>query len=136
MTIDERGKLVASRTGLVELDGVSRVFFSMRDGATIVDHAGEMRFGIRGVNGTDQQPEPEERSTTITLDNFRGVIHVWGSDFSIVAERRILWLKAVGHGTATLTERGAYRTTANPGTGPWTRGLWANDGVTIYFATA
>ena len=133
-TVAGRGKLVARGTGLVELDGGGSVFLSMRGDATIIDHAGDMRFGIRGGNGTDEQPEPEERSTTITLDDFRGVIHVWGSDFSIVAEGRIRWLKAVGHGTATLTGRGVYRTTSNPGTGPWTRGLWAGDGVTFDFA--
>ena len=54
----------------------------MNGDVTIVDHAGDARIWVRGVPAADD--------TALTLEDFRGVVRIIGSDFTVEAEGRIL----------------------------------------------
>jgi len=85
---------------------------------TIVDHAGDARIWVRGVPAAD--------TTALTLEGFRGVVRVVGSDFTLEAEGRIL-LGAAGRGAAVLEGTGWYRVRHEG----W--GRWSDDGTAVAY---
>ena len=113
VTVEGRGKLVARGVGEIVLAGGGWARVAMRGDAVITDHAGDAEIVITrdGVSANDS-------ATTVVLDDFRGVIWISGSDFTIEAEGRFRRIAAKGEGTAFLQGRGWYRATG--GSGVWT----------------
>lgn len=101
-----RGWLAAKGSGEVEID-MGGAFRARVDGdVTITDNAGDMRFEVAGV--PDRSAEAHEPGSEIELEDFRGAIHVLGSNLSISIEGQVA-LQAHGHGRAWLEGNGIYR---------------------------
>ncbi|MFH1329813.1 MAG: hypothetical protein ABIJ48_04050 [Actinomycetota bacterium] len=107
--LEGRGVLSAGGSGHIEITGAGRVRLAVNGDVSIVDHAGDAHIWVRGVPAAD--------ATTLTLDDFRGVVRITGSDFTIAADGRIL-LRAAGQGTARLEGTGWYRV-RHDGWGRW-----------------
>ena len=104
-----QGLLRSGGTGSVEISGAGRVRLAINGDVSIVDRAGDARIWVRGELVAD--------ATSLTLEDFRGVVRLAGSDFTIAAAGRIL-LTAAGQGTASLEGRGRYRV-RHGGWGRW-----------------
>ena len=109
VTLEGRGLLQAGGTGTVQISGAGRIRLVVNGDVTIVDHAGDARIWVRGVPAADD--------TALTLEDFRGVVRITGSDFTVEAEGRTL-LIAIGRGTAGLEGTGWYRV-RHDGWGRW-----------------
>jgi hypothetical protein len=109
VTLEGRGLLQAGGSGQVEISGAGRVRLAVNGDVAIVDRAGDARIWVHGVPAADD--------TALTLEGFRGVVRIIGSDFTVEAEGRIL-LTAVGRGTAVLEGTGWYRV-RHDGWGRW-----------------
>ena len=109
ITLEGRGLLQAGGTGKVEISGAGRARLVVNGDVTIVDHAGDARIWVRGVPAADD--------TALTLVDFRGVVRITGSDFTVEADGRIL-LVVAGQGTARLDGTGWYRV-RHSGWGRW-----------------
>lgn len=116
VTLEGRGALWAAGFGRVEVSGAGTVRLAVKGDVSIVDHAGDARIRVAGL--------PPADDTALTLEDFRGVVRITGSDFTVVAEGRIL-LRAAGRGTALLEGTGRYRVHHDG----W--GLWADPGVEV-----
>jgi hypothetical protein len=109
VSLEGRGVLWAGGAGHVEIAGAGRARLAVNGDVSIVDHAGDARIWVRGV--------PAAADTTLTLDDFRGVVRITGSDFTVEADGRI-FLVAAGQGTARLDGTGWYRV-HHDGWGRW-----------------
>jgi hypothetical protein len=69
---------------------------------------------------------PAADDTALTLEDFRGVVRITGSDFTIEAAGRIL-LGAAGRGTAVLEGTGWYRVRHDG----W--GRWSDTGTAVAY---
>jgi hypothetical protein len=118
VTLAGRGLLQAGGTGQVDISGGGRIRLVVDGDVTIVDHAGDARIWVGGVPAADD--------TTLTLEGFRGVVRIIGSDFTLEAEGRIL-LGAAGHGTAVLEGTGWYRVRHDG----W--GRWSDEGAEVAY---
>lgn len=118
VTLEGRGLLQAGGTGQAEILGAGRVRLVVNGDVTIVDHAGDARIWVRGVPAADD--------TALTLEDFRGVVRIIGSDFTVEAEGQIR-LTAIGHGTAVLEGAGWYRVRHDG----W--GRWSDDGTAVAY---
>jgi hypothetical protein len=103
-TVEGRGWLWARGEGTVDIDMGGRIRLHVDGDVTVTDNAGDMRIRLRGGSG----PE-EERATNVSLDDFRGTIHVHGSDFTVSVDGKVV-LNAHGHGRAVLVGEGVYKT--------------------------
>jgi len=116
--LEGRGVLSAGGAGHVEVSGAGRVRLTLAGDVTIVDHAGDARIWVRGV--------PAAAATALTLEDFRGVVRVVGSDFTVEADGRIV-LRAAGTGSALLAGHGWF----------WVRhcgpGGWSDAGVPVAY---
>lgn len=126
--VEGTGRLVAAGVGSVYVQGDGFVKLKIKGDVTITDYAGDARIVIRPFG--DDAYSPGSDDTTITLNGFRGVIKVRGSDFSIDAEGRVRRLVARGTGSAFLQGRGWYRTSGGQS------GYWTRQGITITFEPA
>jgi len=64
-------------------------------------------------------------STTITLDDFTGIVTVQGTDFSISASGKFRRVAARGTGSVLLQGRGWYRIRGGQ------HGIWTSDGIRL-----
>ena len=126
--VEGTGRLVAAGVGSAYVQGDGFVKLKIKGNVTITDYAGDARIVIRPVG--DDAYSPESDGTTITLNGFRGVIKVRGSDFSIDARGKVRRLVARGTGSAFLQGRGWYRTSGGQS------GHWTRQGVNITFESA
>jgi hypothetical protein len=111
-----RGALFAKGEGSVDIDMGGRLRMRLVGDVIITDHAGDLRVDIDG--GAGLEPQRAQGGTDIILDDFRGLVKVRGSDFTIHADGKVRRLVARGHGAAWLDGQGVYRTRQ----GDWT--LW------------
>lgn len=118
ITLEGRGLLQAGGTGRAEISGAGRVRLVVNGDVTVVDHAGDARIWVRGVPAADD--------AVLTLQDFRGVVRIAGSDFTIEAEGRIR-LSAAGHGAAVLEGTGWYRVRHDG----W--GRWSDEGTELAY---
>ena len=105
VTVEGRGWLYAKGTGDVDIDMGGKIRMRVAGDVTITDHAGDMRVTLRG--GSDATEE--ERSANVTLTDYRGVIKVRGTDFSVAVDGEVV-LNAHGRGQAYLVGEGVYKT--------------------------
>ncbi|MEX0827136.1 MAG: hypothetical protein WD184_10355 [Acidimicrobiia bacterium] len=117
VTIDGTGKLSAHGVGNVAIEGAGWVKIKMNGDITIVDNAGDASIRIRPFGHHWERSD----DTTVVLEDFKGVIVVRGSDFTIEAEGRFRRIFAKGTGVAFLQGRGWYRATGGY-FGTWTPG--------------
>lgn len=104
-TVEGQGRLYARGTGEVDIHMDGHIRLRVDGNVTIVDNAGDMRVRLRGASDTNDQ----ERSTNVTLTDFRGFIKVSGTDFSVTVDGQVL-LHAQGRGEAYLVGDGVYKT--------------------------
>ncbi len=121
--IDGLGKLVAHGRGHVELVGQGWAKFVMHGDATITI-GDNTRVVIRAL---DQDREVVTDATTITLEDFTGVIVVRGADFHVSARGKFRRIKAAGRGIAFFQGRGWYRATGGY------YGTWTQLGVRVAY---
>jgi hypothetical protein len=113
VTVEGRGRLYVKGTGDVDIDMGGHIRLRVDGNVTIVDNAGDMRVRLRGTSDANE----EERSTNVSLTDFRGFITVRGTDFSVTLDGKVL-LHAQGRGEAYLAGDGVY-TTRNGDTKAW-----------------
>ena len=109
VSLEGRGVPFAGGAGHIEIAGAGRARLAVNADVSIVDHAGDAQIWVRGV--------PAAADTTPTLDDFRGVVRITGTDFTVEADGRI-FLVAAGQGTARLDGTGWYRV-RHDGWGRW-----------------
>lgn len=109
VSLDGRGVLWAGGSGHIAIAGAGRARLAVNGNASIVDHAGDARIWVGGELIAD--------ATSLTLEGFRGVVRVTGSDYALEADGRIL-LRVAGQGTALLDGTGWYRV-LHDGWGRW-----------------
>jgi hypothetical protein len=124
VTIDGTGKLSAHGVGSVAIDGGGWVKIKMNGNITIVDNAGDATVRIRPRGDHWERAD----DTTVVLEDFKGVIVVRGSDFTIEADGKFRRIFANGRGTAFLQGRGWYRATGG------FFGTWTPGGVGVIYA--
>jgi len=117
VTIDGTGKLSAHGRGHVAIHGGGWVKLKMNGDITIVDNAGDATIKIRPRGQSAEFVD----DTTVVLEDFKGVIVVRGSDFTIEAHGQFRRIFANGEGVAFLQGRGWYRATGGY-FGTWTPG--------------
>ncbi len=105
VTVEGRGWLYARGTGDVDIDMGGKLRMRVDGNVTIVDNAGDMRVRLRGGSDSNE----EERTTNVTLTDYRGLISVRGSDFSVSVDGEVV-LNAHGRGQAYLEGEGGYKT--------------------------
>jgi hypothetical protein len=124
VTIDGTGKLTAHGVGNVTIEGGGWVKIKMNGDITIVDNAGDATIRIRPFGHLWEHAD----DTTVVLEDFKGVIVVRGSDFTIEAEGRFRRIFAKGTGVAFLQGRGWYRATGGY------FGTWTPGGVRVIYS--
>ena len=105
VTIAGRGWLHAAGTGQADLDMGGHLRLHVDGDVTITDNAGDMRVRLRGVSDVAE----EERSTNVSLTDFRGFVNVRGTNYSVHIDGKLV-LNAHGRGQANLVGDGWYRT--------------------------
>ena len=121
-TLEGRGVLVARGVGTVDLDGKAKLKLRITGDVTIVDHAGDAVIHVRSWNREAKALDAKRMvgaAATYEFTDFRGVIWVRGSDFSLDAEGKVKKLRARGAGTVTLTGHGWWKTRHD-------RGFWGH----------
>ena len=106
-TVEGRGWLAAKGAGSVEIDMGGRLRMRVDGDVILTDHAGDMRFQIRG--GNERDAEANESGLDVILNDVNGRLRVTGSDFSILVDGEVK-LAAHGRGQAWLEGDGVYRT--------------------------
>lgn len=124
VTIDGTGKLTAHGVGNVAIEGAGWVKIKMNGDITIVDNAGDATIRIRPFGHSWQRAD----DATVVLEDFKGVIVVRGSDFTIDAEGKFRRIFAKGRGVAFLQGRGWYRATGGY------FGTWTPGGVRVIYS--
>jgi len=119
------GKLAAHGHGHVEVDGSGWVMIRMHGDAIIIAGAGTV-ITVRAAG--DDAADEVTGETTVTLDDFTGVIVVRGSDFHISATGWFPHVFAKGDGVAFLQGRGWYRATGGY------FGTWTRPGVSVDYS--
>lgn len=102
-----RGWLYAKGTGSVDIDMEGRIRMRIAGDLIITDHAGDLRVELHG--GADERQAEAQSGTDIILNDFAGVVHARGSDFSIHFDGDIK-LNAHGRGQAWLEGQGVFKT--------------------------
>ncbi len=115
------GALWARGTGTAVIDGAGHVTMAIDGDVTIVDHAGDAHVVITSRPG--DTAESLAADTEYELENFRGIVKVTGSDFTIEAHGRMKF-RAAGTGSVYLQGHGTYRTRH-------LHGRWTPTGVRI-----
>lgn len=105
VTVEGSGWLYAVGTGNVDITMGGRLRLHVDGDVTVIDNAGDMRVRLRGASASDE----EERSTNVSLTDFRGFVNVRGSDFTVMVDGRVV-LNAHGRGQAALFGAGTYKT--------------------------
>ena len=121
-TLEGRGVLVAKGVGTVDLDGKGKIKLRIVGDVTIVDHAGDAVIHVRSWNPEAKALDAKRMAaaaTTYEFTDFRGVIWVRGSDFSLDAAGNVKKLRARGAGTVTLIGHGWWKTRHD-------RGFWGH----------
>lgn len=124
VVIDGVGKLVAHGRGHVELAGHGWAKFVMHGDVTVTI-GDDTKVIIREL---DQDPVVVTDATTISLDDFTGVIVVRGTRFHVSAKGRFRRIKAAGAGIAFLQGRGWYRATGGY------YGTWTKPGLRVTYS--
>jgi hypothetical protein len=124
VVIDGVGTLVAHGRGHVELTGRGWAKFVMHGDITVTI-GDDTKVIIRAL---DQDPEVVTDATTISLDDFTGVIVVRGARFHVSAKGRFRRIKAAGTGVAFLQGRGWYRATGGY------YGTWTKPGLRVTYS--
>lgn len=104
-TIEGKGWLYARGTGVVDIDMGGQIRVRLNGDVSITDHAGDMRYQVRGQSSDDEA----FRSGDVVLTDHDGFVRVRGSDFSISIDGEVV-LAARGEGQAYLDGDGTYRT--------------------------
>lgn len=121
------GWVWAKGTGVAILDGKGVVQMAIDGDVVIFDYAGDAKVKVGAVpedepDGAGARLQDVDPTTTYTFDNFRGRLHIVGSDFRIEAEGA---MKFRGHGKGVVEV---------DGTGWWKtlhrRGTW--NGATLH----
>ena len=124
-TLEGRGKLVARGVGSVDLDGKGKVKLRITGDVTIVDHAGDATLWVRPWDRDAQRLGDRAKlargESVYVLNDFRGVIWVRGSDFSLDANGKVRKLLAKGAGTVHLVGHGWWKTRHDEGR--WGHGI-------------
>ncbi|MDJ0959968.1 MAG: hypothetical protein QNJ88_04880 [Acidimicrobiia bacterium] len=131
-TLEGRGVLVAKGVGSVDLDGKGKVKLRIAGDVTIVDHAGDAVIHVRSWNRDAKALDAKrmvDSTTTYEFTDFRGVIWIRGSDFSLDADGNVKKLRAKGAGTVTLTGHGWWKTRHDRGF--WGHGLRYDGNSTV-----
>jgi|GEM_PF-1639394 len=105
VTVEGRGWLYARGTGDVDIDMGGRIRLQVDGDVTITDHAGDMQIRLRSSAAANE----EERTTNVSLSDFRGAIGVRGTDFTVSVDGKVV-LNAHGRGQANLVGDGVYKT--------------------------
>lgn len=131
-TLQGRGKLVARGVGSVDLDGRGTVKLKIVGDVSIVDRSGSAVVWVRRWNpetqSLDERTRLEAVESIYLFNDFRGVIWVRGSDFSLDANGKVRKLKAVGEGTVRLIGHGWWKT--RHAEGRWGHGIRYAAGTT------
>ena len=106
VTVEGRGWLAARGDGHVDVDMGGRIRLRVEGDVVVVDHAGDIDIRLRGGAEADEE---QQRSTNVTLNDYRGAIHVRGTDFSVTVDGKVV-LHAHGRGQANLDGQGIYKT--------------------------
>ena len=106
-TVAGRGWLAAMGSGDVEIDMGGHLRMWVEGDVILTDRAGDMHFVVRGSE--EREAENAEAGLDVILNDFRGILRVRGSDFSIDVDGEVLFL-AHGRGEATLQGTGLYKT--------------------------
>ena len=106
-TVEGRGWLAAMGSGDVEIDMGGHLRMWVEGDVILTDRAGDMKFVVRG--GEEREAQDAEAGLDVILNDFRGVLRVRGSDFSIDVAGEV-FLLAHGRGEATLQGNGLYKT--------------------------
>lgn len=124
-TLEGRGKLVARGVGSVDLDGKGKVKLRITGDVTIVDHAGDavvwVRPWDRDAAALGERSRLDRGESIYVLNDFRGVVWVRGSDFSLDANGKVRKLLAKGAGTVHLVGHGWWKT--RHAEGRWGHGI-------------
>jgi hypothetical protein len=124
-TLEGKGKLVARGVGSVDLDGKGKVKLKIVGDVSIVDHSGDAVVWVRRRNPETQSLDERTRldagESIYLFNDFRGVIWVRGSDFSLDANGKVRKLRAVGEGTVRLIGHGWWK--ARHAEGRWGHGI-------------
>ena len=114
------GWVWAKGTGTAILDGKGVVHMAIDGDVVIFDYAGDAKVRVGAVpeeepDGAGAQLQDVDPTTTYTFDNFRGRLHIVGSDFRIEAEGSMKF-RAHGKGSVEVDGRGWWKTRHNRGT--------------------
>jgi hypothetical protein len=127
-SVEGQGWIWAKGSAVAVLDGKAKVHMAIDGDVVIYDLAGDAVVKIGSVpegepDGASGQLQEVTPTTTYTLDNFRGRLHIAGSDFRIEAAGE---LRFGGHGQGVVEVDGV---------GWWKtlheRGTWG--GAVLYF---
>ena len=127
-SVEGRGWGWAKGSGVAILDGKGKVHMGIDGDVVIYDLAGDAVVKIGAIpqdepDGAGAALQEVTPTTTYTLDNFRGRLHVAGSDFRIEAEGEMRF-RAHGQGVVEVDGVGWWRTLHK-------RGTWG--GAVLYF---
>ena len=127
-SVEGRGWIWAKGSGVAILDGKGKVHMAIDGDVVIYDLAGDAVVKIGAVaedepDGAGGQLQELTPTTTYTLDNFRGRLHIAGSDFRIEAEGEMRF-RGHGQGVVEVDGVGWWKTLRK-------RGTWG--GAVLYF---
>lgn len=105
-TVAGRGWLAAMGTGDVEIDMGGHVRAWAEGDVTLTDHAGDMRFVVRGAEERAADDAAAD-GLEVVLEDFRGALRVRGSGFTVEIDGQT-FLVAHGRGRAWLDGEGLY----------------------------
>jgi hypothetical protein len=106
-TVEGRGWLAAMGSGDVEIDMGGHLRMWVEGDVILTDRAGDMNFVVHGSE--EREAQNAEAGLDVILNDFRGVLRVRGSNFSITVDGEVFFL-AHGRGEATLQGNGLYKT--------------------------
>jgi len=114
------GRVWAKGTGTAILDGKGVVHMAIDGDVVIFDYAGDAKVKVgavpeEGPDGTGARLQDVDPTTTYTFDNFRGRLHIAGSDLRIEAEGSMKF-RGHGQGSVEVDGRGWWKTLQHRGT--------------------
>lgn len=120
-SVEGKGWIWAKGSGSAILDGHGRVLMGIDGDVVIYDYAGDAVVRVGAVpeeepDGSGARLEDVDATSTYTFDNFRGRIHVVGSDFRIEAEGDMRF-RGRGEGVVEVDGDGWWKT--RRARGPW-----------------
>jgi hypothetical protein len=114
------GWVWAKGNGTAILDGRGVVHMAIDGDVVIFDYAGDAKVKVGAVpeeepDGAGARLQDVDPTTTYTFDNFRGRLHIVGSDFRIEAEGSMKF-RGHGKGSVEVDGRGWWKTLHHRGT--------------------